>query len=135
MVCIYCTSSTDILNSRPQKRRNSVWRRRHCPTCGATFTTTEQVAYDLSLAFESDTSHIIPFYRDALFISIYEACKHRRHATAEAGELTDTVMQKLLKGYVHGGLIKRVDVIAQVNETLAAFDHAAQIHYAAYHQL
>lgn len=135
MVCIYCGSKTETINSRLQKRRNSVWRRRRCRACGAVFTSIEQVAYGSSLAFEDRASHITAFQREALFLSLYEACRHRPHAIAEAGDLTDTVIRKLLNGYVHNGVIRRADLLTVVSETLGAFDSAAQVHYTAYHHL
>lgn len=135
MVCVYCGSKTETINSRLQKRRNSVWRRRRCQTCGAVFTSIEQVAYDLSLAFEDSNRRITAFQREALFLSLYEACRHRPHAIAEAADLTDTVIRRLLNGYVHDGAIRRADLLAVASETLGAFDNAAQTHYAAYHPL
>lgn len=135
MVCIYCGSKTETINSRLQKRRNSVWRRRRCQTCGAVFTSIEQVAYDLSLAFEDNQSHITIFQRDALYLSLYEACRHRPHAIADASDLTDTVIGKLLNGYVSNGIVKRADVLDVASKTLGSFDSAAQVHYAAYHRL
>jgi len=135
MVCIYCSGSTDITNSRLQKRRNSVWRRRRCQSCGAAFTSIEQASYDLSLSFKDGTSHIVPFQRDTLFLSLYDACKHRQRAAAEAGDLTDTVIHKLLNGNVHDGQVTRTDLIRLVSETLSAFDSAAHVHYNAYHHL
>lgn len=135
MVCIYCGDKTETINSRIQKRRNSVWRRRRCKACGAVFTSIEQVAYDLSLGFESRASHITAFQREVLFLSLYEACKHRPHAIADANDLTDNVIRKLLNGHVHDGVIKRADLLAVAGETLGAFDIAAQVHYAAYHRL
>ena len=80
-------------------------------------------------------SHIMPFQRDTLFLSLYEACKHRQHAITEAGDLTDTVIRKLTSGYVRDGLIERADLIRLANETLGTFDSAAQVYYAAYHPL
>lgn len=135
MVCIYCGNKTETINSRLQKRRNSVWRRRRCQTCGAVFTSIEQAAYDVSLAFEDRASHITPFQREALFLSLYEACRHRPQALAEAADLTDTVIRKLLNTYVHNGTVRRADLLAVASETLGAFDNAAQIHYTAYHRL
>lgn len=135
MVCIYCGNPTMVANSRLQQRRNSVWRRRRCQSCGALFTSIEQPDFDVSLGFEKDASHIVPFQRDALFLSLYEACKHRPQAIREASDLTDTVIRKLMNGYVHHGLIKRPDLVTLARETLGAFDTAAQVHYAAYHHL
>lgn len=135
MVCIYCGSKTETTNSRLQKRRNSVWRRHRCQVCGAVFTSIEQVAYDLSLAFEDRKSHITAFQREALFLSLYEACRHRPQAITEASDLTDTVVRKLLNGYAYDGVVKRTDLLAVTSETLGAFDSAAQVHYTAYHHL
>jgi transcriptional regulator NrdR family protein len=135
MVCIYCGKQTEVINTRLQKRRNSIWRRRHCRACNAVFTSIEQVAYDLSLGFEDRTSRIVPFARDRLFISLYEACGHRQHASSDATDLTDTVIRKLLDNTVHNGIVKRADLIRLASDTLRTFDAAAHTHYTAYHHL
>lgn len=41
MVCIYCSGETQVINSRPQKRLNNIWRRRKCTACEGIFTTSE----------------------------------------------------------------------------------------------
>jgi len=132
MVCIYCEKDTSVINSRPQKRTNSVWRRRCCEACDAVFTTTEQVGYEQSLSVEQPESHIVPFARDQLFLSIYEACRHRPTAISDATALTATVITRLLSNHTNG-TIPRSAIVAAAVETLTNFDHAAATAYQAFH--
>lgn len=135
MVCIYCGQQTHITNSRPQRRQAGTWRRHHCQACGAIFTSLERADYSSSLSFQnSSASHIVPFDRDSLFISIYEACKHRPSAAQDASALTDTVISRLLRSSQRRvGLVERAQLITLVATTLKTFDHAAHVSYLAYH--
>ena len=133
MVCIYCGNKTTVANSRLQKRRNSVWRRRQCSHCGAVFTSIEQTSYDQSFGFKYTTSHIIPFQRDVLFLSLYEACRHRADPVSDAAALTDTVIRKLSPSFVTEGVVERAVLRNIAAETLLNFDVAAATHYQAYH--
>ena len=135
MVCIYCDSRTHVVNSRPKKRSNSIWRRRVCVICEAVFTSSEQVAYDSLLVVQSTASHIVPFQRDLLFLSIYDACRHRKTATADATALTDTVLGTLLSLGKNQGILKRNDIVQTANRVLGNFDKAACVHYLAFHPL
>jgi len=135
MVCVYCSSSTNVTNSRLQKRTNSVWRRRRCTDCDAIFTTTESVAYEGSLGVLDATSHIIPFDRDLLFLSIYESCRHRLHAPADATALSGTIIAKLHRSQDEPGVIARDTIVIVASETLKAFDPVACVHYLAFHPL
>jgi len=133
MVCVYCGRQTRVTNSRPQKRQSGTWRRHHCEGCNAIFTSLERVDYSSSLSFKGTGSHIIPFDRDRLFLSLYEACKHRPDPIQDAGALSDTIINKLLTGN-QSGLITRSVLIATVTAALQRFDRAACTHYAAYHR-
>src|SRR5690348_1875861 len=97
MVCIYCGNKTDVINSRPQKRHNKVWRRRRCTKCEAVFTTTEAAALaeSLRVARKAKPNTLQPFLRDKLFLSIYKSCQHRPDAIQDASALTDTVVSRL----------------------------------------
>ena len=134
MVCIYCGKQTRVTNSRPQRRQASIWRRRLCAGCGAIFTTLERVDYSTSFGFKNDTSHIIPFDRDTLFVSLLEACKHRPNAIQDATALTDTVIAKLLAHSQARGLIARNELVATAAAALRRFDHTACTYYLAYHR-
>lgn len=135
MVCIYCRSKTEVTNSRLQKKTNAIWRRRRCTVCQAIFTSTEHIAYESSLAIGYGTSHIAPFQRDILFLSIYDACRHRKHATSDAAALTETVIGKLLQLGTKDGVVPRNVLVSTAEETLKRFDTAASVHYLAYHPL
>jgi len=135
MVCIYCGKQTRITNSRPQKRQSATWRRHHCTACGAIFTSLERVDYSSSLSFKDGESHIIPFDRDNLYLSLYESCRHRPSAIPDATALTDTVIAKLLaRNQTPAGLVTRNELVAVVVTALQRFDRVACTHYAAYHR-
>lgn len=134
MVCIYCGNKTDVANSRPQKRHNKVWRRRHCPSCGAIFTSIEAAALSESLvvAKKSSKPGYQPFQRDKLFLSVYRSCQHRKHAVADATALTDTILGHL-PAISRDGLVDRAALKATALSVLQRFDNAAAVHYAAFH--
>lgn len=133
MVCIHCGSNTQVTNSRLQKRRNQVWRRRQCVSCQALFTTEEGADYTAAWAVQGVEGGLEPFSRDKLFISMYESLKHRSAALADAGDLTDTVMQKLHKAQ-RDGVITHSSIIQTVEVALTRFDSVASTYYVAFHQ-
>jgi transcriptional repressor NrdR len=133
MVCIHCGSATQVINSRPQRRSNQVWRRRQCIKCRAVFTTTETTQYDAAWVVRGKAGTLLqPFSRDKLFLSLYESCRHRQTAEGDASALTETVMKKLSAQVVDGVIDSRtVARIAQV--ALNRFDKAASVHYQVFH--
>ncbi len=136
MVCVYCGNKTIVTNSRLQKQLNKVWRRRECPSCHAVFSTLEHVIYENVLALQKGTSHIIPFQREKLFLSIYNSCRHRPNAISDAVALTDTVMGKVVdRQQNHTGLLLRDKLVKTTSETLKQFDNVAYTYYLAYHSL
>lgn len=148
MVCIYCSGDLAVTNSRPQKSRNQVWRRRLCKACGAVFTAVE--AIDLSQALtvsrtpqkgSQPGSHLPkrlerlePFVRDRLFISIYESLRHRPTAASDARGLADTVIAHIIVEAKSGVLPLRTIIQTTLN-TLQRFDSVAASHYGAFHKL
>ena len=132
MVCVHCGSETKVINSRPQKRNNQVWRRRQCVNCKAVFTSEEQVAYSASWSIKTDSGKMLPFNRDKLFLSLYECCKHRKTASEDAAALTDTIIKKVAPNVNNGVVDMRT--VAQVSlVALNRFDKAAGVQYQAYH--
>lgn len=132
MVCVYCGSPTQVVNSRAQRRGNGVWRRRRCTVCAHVFTTEEHP--DLSQSFMVEDTHgaLSPFQRDKLFISLYEACKHREDALQAATSLTETIMGKVLKKRLRGS-IAAPELARTAYAVLHAFDRTAATVYSAYH--
>lgn len=133
MECIYCGHTTSVTNSRSTDKKRMVWRRRHCSACGAIFTTHEQS--DLSTSFMVQKKAAMqPFSRDTLYISIYEACRHRKLPTLDAQQLTKTIITKLLinRSY-QDSVIPIADIRETAFTTLQSFDVAASTYYQAYY--
>lgn len=133
MVCIYCGNKTEVVNSRPQKRANQIWRRRHCFECGNVFTTIESVDLSLSLLVQYPGS-LEPFLRDKLLLSMYDCLRHRKDPVNDATALTATVLHKLLDS-VASPKLTRSQIVTTVTSVLKNFDHAAHVQYAAFHPL
>ncbi len=132
MVCVYCASKTEVTNSRPQKRSNSVWRRRQCKTCGSIFSTEEHVDYEKSIVVQSADGSVHPFLRDKLFASIFRSCQHRPNALQDTIGLTHTVITKLWK-LTENGQLKAATIAAVIYQSLKNFDQPAAISYQAFH--
>lgn len=137
MVCIYCGGDLSVTNSRPQKSRNQVWRRRPCKACGAVFTSIEAIDLSMAISVVTDAKNGSdapePFNRDKLFISIYKSLQHRPTATEDARGISDTVTTSVIK-QLQSGTIARQAIIQTVQNTLQRFDQAAATHYAAFHK-
>ncbi len=133
MVCIYCGSETSVTNSRPQKRSNTIWRRRLCTGCLALFTTIEQSDLERSLVVNCPNG-LEPFIRDKLFISVYDSLKHKKTALSDATALTSTIVNSLLR-HVKDGAVHKNNIITVSLDVLKRFDKTAAVYYAAYHPL
>lgn len=77
---------------------------------------------------------LAPFNRDNLFLSIYESCRHRPNALAEAGPLTQTVINNLAAAHREGEL-ERSKIIEATSLVLKRFDKVAATLYLAYHPI
>lgn len=132
MVCTYCSSPTQVTNSRLQKRSNSVWRRRKCTTCGAVFSTSEHVDYEKTWVVQYSNGRLSPFLRDKLFTSIYKSCQHRPSALDDAIGLTHTVISAVHKDTREGAL-KTQDLAKAALKVLKRFDQPAAVSYQAFH--
>ena len=132
MVCVYCGGDTGVVNSRSQRKKNQVWRRRRCLSCGATFSTEESAQHELAWLVRTG-SHSRPFSRDKLFLSLYKSCEHRKTALEDAKGLTDTIIGKL-PAQVANGVVASRDIAQVAQVALNRFDKAASVHYQAFHQ-
>jgi len=132
MVCIHCGSKTRVINSRSQKRLNQIWRRRQCTVCKSVFTSEESAHHGAAWAVRDRSGHIRPFSRDKLFLSLYESCRHRPSALADATGLTATVIAKLLP-LVNDSLLESRVIAHAALVALNRFDGAASVQYQAFH--
>lgn len=136
MVCLYCGHDTQVVNSRPQKRTNSIWRRRKCVSCGNITTSIESIDYSQALRVRrtiSGSSILAPFERDLLLLSIHDSLRHRPTAPADATALTTTIITRLHPLIEHA-IIEREHIIAVAADVLEKFDPVAATHYQAFHK-
>jgi transcriptional repressor NrdR len=94
MNCPYCASNSKVTNSRPQKKSNSVWRRRECIRCHAVWTTEEHFRADSVFKVSTDEL-LLDFAPEKLTGSLYSALRHRKTAGSDAKHLSRTVMNSL----------------------------------------
>ncbi len=132
MVCIYCGSDTQVINSRLQKRANSVWRRRRCTGCKAVFTTQESIELGTSLVVQYADNAMAPFSRDKLFVSVLQACDQLPDPFPTAAALTSTSVNKIMKQIQEGQLTP--EIIARSTATvLKRFQPLLAVRYASMH--
>ena len=132
MVCTLCSSETKVINSRPQKRNNQVWRRRRCISCRAVFTTEEAPVYSASWVVKSRSGRLEPFSRDKLFLSLHKACQHRKTALSDSAGLTETIIKRLMSQIQNSTIETRL-IVQTAQVTLNRFDSAASVSYEAFH--
>ncbi len=124
MVCPYCKKSSQVTNSRHQKRPNSVWRRRKCLGCGAIWTSVERPEY-ATIWRVSCGGHLLDFMPETLLISLYKALEHRKSADVDAKHIYETVLQKLASKHsavLSTDLIKKTsyDILRRYDKVAAA---------------
>jgi transcriptional repressor NrdR len=124
-----------VVNSRLQKRSNFIWRRRKCIKCGAIFTTVESPDYLTPWRVRSIKGKLSPFSRDKLFLSVYNSCQHRKHATQDAALLTDGLIKGLVSDKATDGVIEDKLIKRNVLVVLNRFDKVASTHYLAFHKV
>lgn len=135
MVCSYCFHKTEVINSRLQKRTNSVWRRRNCLSCGVVFSSIEQIDYEKTWVVQYSDGTSLPFLRDRILLSIYKSCGHRPQATQDSISLTRTVLGHLQDQVANGnGTVTARTIASTIHIALRHFDMAAAVHYKAFHQ-
>lgn len=133
MVCIYCgDSSTEVTNSRSQKRRPAVWRRRRCTRCKQTFTTDEQPRIIATITSGSQPDAKEPLSISRLTISIWKSFQHNpTQGSLVAGDLAQTAA--LLIAPEHSITTKELSEI--IYQTVKRYDPSAGLTYALQHHL
>jgi transcriptional repressor NrdR len=132
MVCIYCGGKTQVVNSRGAAKKPSVWRRRQCLQCQAIVTTREQIDLSEALRVRNHSDRLEPFQRDKLFMSVYNSLSHRKTALEDATQLTDTIIEQLLRVQANG-VLTIVDLTSETLPVIKRFDKAAAVYYQAHY--
>lgn len=134
MVCVHCGGDTQVINSRPQKRSNTVWRRRKCLKCGSLVSSEETVDFATAWRVRDRQGGLTPLRRDRLFISLYKSLGHREAALTDAAGLTTTVITKVTQA-AQGGVLSTALIAQAAMVALSRFDKVAASHYQAFHKV
>jgi transcriptional repressor NrdR len=134
MFCINCFHpSTNVANSRPNKKQPLVWRRRSCSQCGTIFTTTERPTLTHTQTVHLPAGETIPFNIGKLIISLSKAFQHNPQEGELASlELAQTIETTLLTEIK---TITPEDIEVIAHQVLKHYDELAAMQYAAQHQL
>lgn len=134
MFCVNCFHpTTQVTNSRPHKKQPVVWRRRQCPQCGTTFTTTERPSLAHTQTVHLADGSTQAFNIGTLIISLARAFQHDQHsaetATLDLAQTIELTLATELK------TITPEDIEVIAHQVLKRYDELAAMQYAAQHQL
>ena len=128
MKCPFCGGNdSQVKDSRPSEDFGSIRRRRHCPDCGARFTTFERVQLrELTVLKNNGDTEL--FDRDKLMRSIQTPMR-KRPVTSEQLEKVVSSMVRQLEASGDSEITTK-NIGMMVMETLAGLDQIAYVRYA-----
>ncbi|MEN3973570.1 transcriptional regulator NrdR [Emcibacter sp. SYSU 3D8] len=128
MRCPFCgNDETQVKDSRPSEDGSAIRRRRHCPACGARFTTFERVQLR-ELTVVKKTGRRVPFDRDKLARSINIALRKRPVEPDRVERLINGIVRRLES---MGESDVSSDLVGElVMEGLAGLDPVAYVRFA-----
>ena len=128
MRCPFCgNEETQVKDSRPTEDNSAIRRRRHCPACGARFTTFERVQLR-ELTVIKKSQRRVPFDRDKLERSISHALRKRPVEPERIERMVNGIVRRLEST---GESDIPSDLIGElVMEGLAAIDQVAYVRFA-----
>lgn len=134
MFCINCFhKNTSVTNSRPHKKKPSIWRRRKCANCNAVFTTFERPSLSENTPIHLPDGKTDTFNLGRLTLSIAASFAHspddRRYSSLHLAQTVEDTLSSQRTSITPG------DIEAATHQTLKQFDELAAIQYAAQHQL
>ncbi len=94
MLCPYCSSKTQIYNSRGTQQHSQTWRRRRCTICKRTFTTRERVDWDGTVAVASSET-TTNYSRERLLLSVLRASNGLTLPIGAVTNLCDSIENQL----------------------------------------
>ena len=128
MRCPFCgNDETQVKDSRPTEDSSSIRRRRHCPACGARFTTFERVQLR-ELTVLKKSGRRMPFDRDKLSRSINIALRKRPVEPERVERMINGLVRRLES---MGESDVPADLLGElVMEGLAGLDSVAYVRFA-----
>ena len=101
--------------------------------CDALITTIEEIDYSKQWVVEDKNNRYKQFYRDKLYISVYNSLGHRKSPVSDANGITATILSRLAKTSTDGR-VSREEIIKVATSCLSRFDRAGSVQYKAYHK-
>lgn len=133
MFCINCFyPTTKVTNSRPHKKNPTIWRRRHCSHCGATFTTRERPSLEENQIVQV-AGRPEGFNLGRLTLSIARAFTHSEEEAKNNSLWLAQSVEDILSSQRE--TITPEDIEATTHAVLKRYDELAAIQYAAQHGL
>lgn len=128
MRCPFCgNDETQVKDSRPTEDGSAIRRRRHCPACGARFTTFERVQLR-ELTVIKKNGRRVPFDRDKLTRSINIALRKRPVEPDRVERMINGLVRRLES---MGETDVPADLVGElVMEGLAGLDQVAYVRFA-----
>lgn len=128
MVCPYCGVKTRVVNSRPQRRRYQVWRRRGCDGCRAVTTSYERLAPESVVSVRLADGKRLPLTEIAIGGPIWAALADDTEAEAAAA-LTQTCLAKVFDRRQAEISQQQLELI--IYQTLRPYSRRAALRYLA----
>ena len=95
MRCPFCAhQDTQVKDSRPTEDNAAIRRRRHCPDCGARFTTFERIQLRELTVLKSEGRREV-FERDKLARSVALACRKRPVTSGQIDQMVSGIQRQL----------------------------------------
>ncbi len=128
MRCPFCGNpDSQVKDSRPAEDANAIRRRRHCPKCGARFTTFERIQLR-ELTIIKKSGKRAPFDRDKLARSVQIALRKRAVEPDQVEQMISGIVRRLES---MGETEIKSDTVGElVMEALANLDPVAYVRYA-----
>ena len=125
MKCPRCQTDNDkVLDSRSARDGAAIRRRRECLSCGARFTTYEEIDRDEILVVKRDGTRQ-PFSRQKLENAIRQACGKRKISSEQIKSMLDSIVANL-----EGDEIPSSRIAELVMAELHGVDEVAYIRFA-----
>ena len=129
MFCVYCNyRDTKVINSRPNKKRPLVWRRRQCLSCDRIITTPEIPATDDNIKIYNDSEAPTAFSVPRLAFSLTQSLSGVDSPSETAFWLAQTVYETVLT--LNTPLLSSQQLATHTHAILKRYDKRSALHYA-----
>lgn len=113
MKCPFCTSKTQVYNSRSSHQKTQTWRRRQCLVCKKAFTTRERVDFNAVVTIKN-IDEASPYSRERLLLSVVRASDKLILPPGILTELVDSIEIELQQSGFFNRIEQSTETITQI---------------------